>query len=331
MLTNLIEQIEATRLSPELLVLAGLGCGMLAIVFGLVGAFSGASPAGRRMVVSTDTRSRRSDFDLIRSGNESPSGILKAFVPTSQQERTKIARKLRQAGIHRPTAVRNYYLVRSFLGLVLPAIFIGILLLPDELAYLTGIAEWRSGLTWSTMVQVLGGLIGLGFYGPSYWLKSRIATRRNTIRLSMPNALDLLQVSVEAGLGFDASIARVAHELAEVCPEMSEEFMILQLEIQAGKDRDRAYFDIAQRVGLEEMTSFVNVILQSAQFGTSVSQALKTYAEDMRLSREIRAQEKANRLPVQMSAVLAALMMPTLLMITLGPVLIRWISSMTPG
>lgn len=331
MLTNLIEQIETTGFSPEILVLAGLGFGMLVIVFGLSGAFSGASPAGRRMTIATESKSRRADFDLIRTGNESPSGILKAFVPSSEQERTKIAKKLRQGGIHRPTAVRNYYLVRSVLGLVLPALFIAVLVLPEDIAYLTGIADWRNGLTWSTMVQVLGGLIGLGFYGPSYWLKRRIAARRNTIQLNLPNALDLLQVSVEAGLGFDASMARVAHELAEVCPEMSEEFMILQLEIQAGKERDRAYFDMAQRVGLDEMTSFVNVVLQSAQFGTSVSQALNTYAEDMRLSREIRAQEKANRLPVQMSAVLAALMMPTLLMITLGPVLIRWISSMTPG
>ncbi len=331
MLTTLIDKIEATGFNPEAFALAGVGIGMLVIVFGLAGAFSGASPAGRRMTIPTDRKSSRSDFDLIRVGNESPSGILKAFVPSSQQERTKIARKLRQGGIHRPTAVRNYYLVRSVLGMVLPTLFIGVMLLPDDVASLTGIAEWRNGLTWITMFQILSALIVFGFYGPSFWLKKRIDTRRNTIQLNLPNALDLLQVSVEAGLGFDASIARVAHELASVCPELSEEFMILQLEIQAGKERERAYFDMAQRVGLDEMTSFVNVILQSAQFGTSVSHALNAYAEDMRLNREIRAQEKANRLPVQMSAVLAALMMPTLLMITLGPVLIRWISSMTPG
>ena len=328
MLSQLLAQIEDIQVTPELLALAGVGFGILVVVYGLAGSFSGLSPAGRRMAAAASAGPRRSDFDLIRAGQDNPSGLLKAFVPTSKHERTKIARKLRQAGIHRPTAVRNFYLVRSVLGLIMPCLLIVVILLPDDVASLTGMTKWRNGLDWITMFQILTVLILLGFYGPSYWLKSRIKARRTAIQLGLPNALDLLQVSVEAGLGFDASMARVAHELARVCPEISEEFMILQLEIQAGKERDRAYNDMADRTGLDEVTSFVNVILQSTQFGTSVSQALNAYAEDMRLNRELRAQEKANRLPVQMSAVLAALMMPTLLMICLAPVLIRWIGTM---
>jgi tight adherence protein C len=141
-------------------------------------------------------------------------------------------------------------------------------------------------------------------------------------------ALDLLQVSIEAGMGFDVAMNRVAREVARIAPPIAEEFMIVQLELQSGKDRDRAFSDMTRRCALDEMTSFVNVVLQSAQFGTSMSAALQTYAEEMRLTRELRAQERANKLPVKMSAVMATLMMPTLLMITLSPVAIRWIRMM---
>jgi tight adherence protein C len=123
-------------------------------------------------------------------------------------------------------------------------------------------------------------------------------------------------------------MTRVANELARVTPAISEEFLMLQMEIQAGKDRDRAFLDMAERTGVDEVSSFSNVILQATQFGTSVSDALATYAADMRLDRELRAQEKANKLPVKMSGVMAALMMPTLLMLILSPVLIRWIRVM---
>ena len=149
---------------------------------------------------------------------------------------------------------------------------------------------------------------------------------RQAIEFSMPNALDLLQIAMEAGLGFDAAMMRVSHELARAAPEISQEFMILQLELQAGKERQAALLDMADRVGVEELTSFANVVLQSNQFGTSVSSALSRFSADMRLDRELRAQEKANRLPVQMSAVMALCMMPVLLMICLAPMLIRWIN-----
>ena len=98
----------------------------------------------------------------------------------------------------------------------------------------------------------------------------------------------------------------------------------MQLEIQAGMDREKAFMHLSDRTGVDEVAAFVNVILQSARFGSGVSHALATYAEEMRSTRELKAQEQANKLPVKMSAVLAAMMMPVLLMITLAPVVIRW-------
>ena len=128
----------------------------------------------------------------------------------------------------------------------------------------------------------------------------------------------------ESGLGFDAAIVRVGNERSGAAPDIASEFMMLQLEIQAGKEKQRAYLEMAERTGVEEVTSFANVILQAGQYGSSISQALNTYADEMRTARELRAQEKANRLPVQMSGVIALTMMPALLIICLMPMLIRW-------
>lgn len=311
---------------PPQIALLGVGIGMLIFVFGVAGSLSKEPALGRRMQAQMPGRADRRDFDLIRTGNDNPSGLLKAFVPSSRDERSRIAKRLRAAGFHNPHAVRNYFLVRSLLALVLPLMLAGVYVMPQEILNTLRIGGVRQYLTWSTLLQALTGLIVLGFYGPSAWLQSRIANRRERIRMGLPNTLDLLQVSIEAGLGFDAAIARVAHEMAAATPEISEEFLMMELEIQAGKDRDRAFNAMAERVGLEEMSSFVNVINQSAQFGSSISQALATYSAEMRQQRELKAQEKANKLPVKMSAVLAAMMMPTLLLICLTPVVIRWVN-----
>jgi tight adherence protein C len=110
-------------------------------------------------------------------------------------------------------------------------------------------------------------------------------------------------------------------------PEIHQEFPAAQNEILAGRDRAHAYRQMAERLGIDEAYAFINVILQSMRFGTSMGQALLAYSADMRQRREIRAQEKANKLPVYMSAVMAGLMMPSLLIVTIGPVVIRYINT----
>ena len=235
---------------------------------------------------------------------------------------------MRQAGAHSKNAVRNFYVFRTFLGLILPAIFIALPLLPEDIVLPFKIGSIVSGLNAIQTFQILTLLITVGFFGPSVWLHRRIKNRRKEIENALPNALDLLLVAIEAGMGFDAATSRVAHELFAVAPAISEEFRILQLEIQAGKERNMAFLDMAARTGVAEMADFASVINQSVQFGTSTSDSLMFFSEKMREDRELRAQEMANKLPVKMSGVMAALMMPTLLLITLAPVAIRWISVM---
>lgn len=312
--------------SPELLALAGLALGILLLVFGLSSAFAGQTAEQRRLSAVASPGNRDAGYSVLRLDDNDPTGVLRALVPRSQKERSDIAKRLRQAGVHRKNAVLIYFFARTALGIGLPGLFIALLFFANSLPLPTVVHGFLDGLTWAQTLYILAFLVIVGFFMPTLWLKAKIDERRLAIELGLPNALDLLTVAVEAGLGFDAAMTRVSSELHHVAPAIAEEFTILQLELQAGKDRQQAFIDMAGRAGVEEVTAFSNVIVQSMQFGTSISDALTGYAREMRLTRELRAQEKANKLPVKMSAVLAGLMMPVLLMICLTPILIRWIA-----
>lgn len=310
--------------NPEIPVLAALGVGVMVIVFGLSGVASGAPAEVRRMNFGAPLRRRGGRLELLQDDDFDLGGMLKAFVPSSKSERTRISKRLRKAGMVRKNAVYGFYLIRTTLAVGLPSMFLGIVFLPPGLVPILPYWMTVPGINWMTVFQIATVLAVSGFYGPSLYVSHRIRERRTRIRRSLPNALDLLHVAVEAGLGFDAAMLRVSREMARVAPDISQEFMMLQLEIQAGKDRQTAFLEMAERTDVEEMMAFAHVILQAAKFGSSVSSALDTFSTEIRLDRELKAQEKANRLPVQMSAVLSLCMMPVLLMICLAPMVIRF-------
>ncbi|MDD9920681.1 MAG: type II secretion system F family protein [Boseongicola sp.] len=322
LINNVLEQLQA---SPEVMTLSVLAVGVMIMVYGVSQAFAGPTAEVRRLGAGSARHSASADYDLVRGDDNDTFGLLRAFVPTSEKDRTRIRSMLRKAGVQRRNAVVLYYLTRSALGFGMPLAYIAALQLPPDIQSQYGLTDYLSGQSFATMFYVVTVLALVGFYLPSFWLKRKIAARKQRIWEAMPNALDLLQVSAEAGLSFDAAIVRVSHELSGVAPDIAAEFMMLELEIQAGKDKQKAFLDMADRTSVEEMAAFANVILQAGQYGTSISNALTTYADEMRLSRELRAQEKANRLPVQMSGVMAVMMMPALLIICLAPMLIRWV------
>ncbi|MGB7242588.1 MAG: type II secretion system F family protein [Sulfitobacter sp.] len=326
----MIEIIEnlarSIGISIGTLAILGVGFGSMLVIFGLSGVFAGKDSELRRMAEQGGRRaSSVADRGILKNVGADPTGLMKALIPTKREERSEIQRQLMQAGMTGPHAVRNYYLVRLCAGILLPiallaAIYasrVGMVALPAALDRAFG------GWSQLRILQVLSFLVAVGFFGPAFWIRSRAAERRRAIEESFPNALDLIQISVEAGLGFDAAMIRVGNEIEKTAPEISYELLAAQREIQAGRGRDKALLDMAARTGVDEVTSFANVVLQSIQFGTSISDTLTTYAKEMRIHRELRAQEKANKLPVQMSAVMASIMLPALLLLTLGPMLIR--------
>ncbi len=258
---------------------------------------------------------------------EAADGMLdRVFVPTSAQERSKLKRDLAHAGFRAPNAALTFNLIRFGVGVVLPLVIAVVYLFPVQVQLPSALAMRLPVLGIEQVMLLCATILVVGFYGPSIWLAGRAAERRTRIEMSFPNALDLLQVGVEAGLAFDAALARVGDELVDVAPEVCTEFHLVQQEILAGRDREHTYRDMADRLGIDEAYGFVNVVMQSMRFGTSMSSALLTYSAEMRQRRELRAQEKANRLPVLMSAVMAGLMMPALLIVTIGPVVLRYMA-----
>lgn len=318
---TIIDQLQA---APEFTILSVIALGVLLTVVGVSNAFAGPGAEIRRLKQGSSNRNVSADYDLVRGDDNDTYGLLRAFVPTSDREKSQIKKQLRRAGIQRKNSVTTFYLVRSALAIGMPCLYLAALQLPPGIQSQFNLTEYLSGQSMLKIFYVVTFLAMLGYYIPQLWLKRKMAARQQRIWENFPAALDLLQISVESGLGFDAAIVRVGNELSAAAPDIAAEFMMLQLEIQAGKEKQRAYLEMAERTGVEEVASFANVILQASQYGSSISQALNTYADEMRQTRELRAQEKANRLPVQMSGVIALTMMPALLIICLMPMLIRW-------
>ena len=315
-------------ISETTLLMAGFGLGSMLIFFGFVSIVSGQNPAATRIAATPSNRSQaRQDRGLLRNNSSDPRGIMKSFIPADLAKRTALQRQLAQAGYAGPRALTNFTLVRIFLGLILPGILLALVFLGKTpgLTLPMGLGAKVSQLSSLQIFQALSVLVALGYVLPLAWLRNRVSERHRRIEEAFPNALDLVQISVEAGLGFDAAMTRVGNELAEVSPDIAFEFLSVQRQVQAGRARDAAMQDMAVRTGVETVRSFANVVVQSMQFGTPMSEALTTYAQEMRLYREMRAQEMANKLPVKMSAVLASLMLPALILLTVGPVVIRYV------
>lgn len=303
----------------------GLGLGFLFIFFGIYQAMlPNGHKASRMRRASHNYLSSANKHNLMKRPDQIPAGLLKALVPIDRSERTQIRLQLEQAGFIGSHSVRNFFLMRLVLALLVPIFALVLISIRAFFPMPSLIVEFLNSFGMMKTLVVLAMGVAVGFYGPTYWLSRRIKKRSRTIEESFPNAMDLMQISSEAGMGFDAAMTKVGQKLANVAPTVSQEFLLTQTEILAGRSRKEALSDMADRMGIEEARSFVNVIVQSLQYGSSVSDALKAYAVEMRETRELKAQEKANKLPVQMSAIMASLMLPALFLITLGPTIIKF-------
>ena len=192
-----------------------------------------------------------------------------------------------------------------------------------------GLAVWLflGSSTWGTTdkVMLIGGAIVAGFYLPHIMLTTRITRRQKEIRNAMPDALDLLTICVEAGLGFDAAMSKVAEKWET---ELSLAFARVIREIQLGKVRREALKDMSDRLGIPELTSFVAAIIQSEQLGVSLAKVLRIQADQMRLKRRQRAEEEAHKAPIKMIIPLALLVFPSIMIIILTPAVIQIMGSL---
>lgn len=231
---------------------------------------------------------------------------------TPQNALTSIARKLELAGVSSkidPTMILAFQLIAA-IGFGGTIAFLG----------MVGAANWPLGrvLLFSLLFAILG------FYFPQLWLSSKISKRQREIRKSLPDALDLLTICVEAGLGFDAAMQKVSDKWES---ELSMAFARVITEIQLGKIRREALRDMADRVGLPELTSFVAAVIQSEQLGVSLAKVLRIQSDQMRMKRRQHAEEEAHKAPIKMLFPMAALIFPSLLIVLLTPAALRLFQS----
>jgi tight adherence protein C len=262
--------------------------------------------AGARQV---EKKPRKGETLRVASNKDKLEKYSTFLEPQNAEEFSAVKLKLMQAGYRSKNAIRIYTFLQFALG-------IGGLV-AGSLYALVMMAQGPVETQNLIMMIALPG--GVGYLLPKYWVTRRQQARKDAITNAFPDSLDLMLVCVEAGQSLDQSILRVSNELRTGFPELAEEFAIVSQEAKAGKDKTAVLKDMAERCGVPDISSFVTVMVQSAQFGTSISDALRVYASEMRDKRVMRAEEAANKLPTKMTLATMMLTVPPLMAILIGP------------
>jgi tight adherence protein C len=261
--------------------------------------------------MSESTRDKKPQKERLRQAdrNEQLQKFASFLEPQNADELSAMELKLRQAGYQSKDSVRLFHFAQFALGLVgLVAGLVYVYVLNADIEY--------------DSQQMIIRIIGPGaaaYMLPKYWITRRIEERKQEITSGFPDALDMMLVCVEAGQSLDQAIVRVAKELHASYPALAEEFEVVAYEMKAGKEKDKVLRDMGTRCGVQDVSSFVTVMIQSATFGTSIADALRVYAGEMRDKRVMRAEEAANKLPTKMTLATMTLTVPPLLIILVGP------------
>jgi tight adherence protein C len=226
-------------------------------------------------------------------------------------EASHLRKLFQNAGIRHPAASAVFWGAKVLCAIALPTIALFAQVLADE------------SLLRFQVFLILGVIALLGFYLPDLYLKLLIRWRKEQIVQGFPDALDLLVVCVEAGMGLDAAISRVSEEISMSSRVISEEFRILNLELRAGKSRLEALRNLGARTDVEEVRSFATLLIQTDRFGTSVAQALRVHSDSMRTQRYQRAEELAGKIPVKMMFPLILFIFPAIFVVVVGPAAIQ--------
>ncbi|MEX5729638.1 tight adherence protein C [Rhodovulum iodosum] len=229
--------------------------------------------------------------------------------PQDEEELSAAKLKLLQAGYRSKASVRMFHFAQLALGLG----FLGLGMLFAVIKSATGDV--------TTQMIVLSVVIpgAAGYYLPKYWVERRLQSRQQEIIEGFPDSLDMMLVCVEAGQSLDQSIIRVSKEIRAGYPALADEYELVAHEMKAGKEKVQVLKDMSERCGVADVSSFVTVLIQSTTFGTSIAEALRVYAGEMRDKRVMRAEEKANTLPTKLTLGTMMFTVPPLMIILIGP------------
>lgn len=241
---------------------------------------------------------------VVRPMLQSLSTMALRFAPRANVEGMRL--KLEMAGNPNNWTPTDFLGVRTLAAVACAVIPLGLMLMSK--------AQFAQAVLYS----VAGG--GLGFYLPVLWLNQKITARQKIIQKALPDAIDLLTISVEAGLALDAGFQRVADKMNN---ELSRAFGRVNSEVRVGRTRKEALKEMAERAGVPDLTNFVTALVQAEQLGVSMTKILRVQSEQMRIKRRQRAEEEAQRAPTKMSVVLVLLLVPGIFVVILGPTVPR--------
>ena len=270
---------------------------------------------GTHALVGASLRSQHAESAWLKLVN----GIEKAGLSLVDTRDDTLRKKLVAAGFPAPYAPRLYTLVRLVLVLGLPLTMFGLM-------WFTGSMPSVLKIYMTVVISALAGL-----YLPTVFISAKADRRQREIINGFPDALDLMLVCVEAGLGMDAAFARVGMEMTDSHPRLAEQFGAVVLELRAGRSHEDALRRMADRAGAEEIRAFATLLIQSSKLGSSIAQTLRVYAAEMRERRRMRAEEKAHRLPVLLSVPLVGCMLPVMIGVLMLPAVIRVVRQMLPA
>jgi tight adherence protein C len=235
------------------------------------------------------------------------------LVPGEGNQTPRTQMLMMRAGYRSPQA---FMAMRGF-KLLTPVVFLAF-------AIVTGIYKWNP-----YMILPIAAVIGYLF--PEMFLSWRVTARQHRLRRGLPDGLDLLVICVEAGLGLDQALMKVAQELRITHPELSEELQLVNLEMRIGKSRIDSLRELARRTGIEDIKALVAMLVQTDRFGTSVAQSLRVFSDDLRVKRRQRAEEMSAKTTVKMVPPLVFFIFPALMVVILGPAVITLLRQLMPA
>lgn len=276
---------------------------------------AGAASAGMTIDPNAPTLREDTSGAWIKVVN----AIEKTGIPLTDTKKDEVRQKLIAAGFTSPIAPRVYTLVRLTLVIALPVLVL----------FMMWLSSSTPGLVKLYRNVVVAALLGL--YVPSVYIRAKAARRQREILNAFPDAIDLMLVCVEAGLGLEAAFSRVGQEMVKSHPLLAEQLGAVVLEMRAGRSREDALRRMADRAGSDEVRAFATLLIQSTKLGSSIATTLRIYASEMRERRRMRAEEKAHRLPVLLSIPLVACMLPTMIGVLMLPAMIRVFRTLIPA
>lgn len=236
--------------------------------------------------------------------------IAKLSLPSEGWENSQLRIRFMNAGYRSGVAPMLFFAAKTLLTFALPGLF----------AFYAMIAV--TNFKPNTFLFLMVGLAALGYFLPNIFLARRIAYRKREVFESFPDAMDLIIVCVEAGLGLDAALSRVGEEMYVRSPILGGELHLINLELRAGSSRERALRNLALRTGVGDIDTLVAMLVQSDRFGTSVADALRVHADNLRTKRRLRAEEAAAKIAVKLLFPLIFFIFPSMLLVLLGPALV---------